>query len=203
MRSILLLLAPLVMAIAPATPNWEPPRDVQSELASGRAWADVLPDTDGAWLIHAAIDIPAPPRTVWGVMTDCRLAAHLVTTVTSCKILSGDQEKGWDVREQVTRGSILLPEIHNVLRADYQPYQVIRFHRAGGNLKAEDGQWRIEPLDGGAGARVIYVNRVAVNLLAPAFMVRAGMKRDTPKVLINLKRESVAALRGATVGARL
>jgi len=90
---------------------------------------------------------------------------------------------------------MFLPEIHNVLRADYQPYAAIRFHRAGGDLKAEDGQWRIEPLAGGAGSRVIYVNRVAMNLLAPAFMVRAGMKRDVPKVLINLRRESIAALR--------
>jgi len=128
-------------------------------------------------------------------MTDCRLAARLVITVTSCKILSGNQDNGWDVREQVTRGSMFLPEIHNVLRADYQPYAAIRFHRAGGDLKAEDGQWRIEPLAGGAGSRVIYVNRVAMNLLAPAFMVRAGMKRDVPKVLINLRRESIAALR--------
>jgi hypothetical protein len=195
MRSILLLLAPLVMAFAPATPNWEPPRDVQRQLMGGKAWADVLPDTNGAWLVRAAIDIPAPPRTVWGVMTDCRLAARLVITVTSCKILSGNQDNGWDIREQVTRGSMFLPEIHNVLRADYQPYAAIRFHRAGGDLKAEDGQWRIEPLAGGAGSRVIYVNRVAMNLLAPAFMVRAGMKRDVPKVLVNLRRESIAALR--------
>jgi hypothetical protein len=195
MRPILLLLAPLVMAFAPATPNWEPPRDVQRQLVVGKAWADVLPDTNGAWLVRAAIDIPAPPRTVWGVMTDCRLAARLVITVTSCKILSGNQDNGWDIREQVTRGSMFLPEIHNVLRADYQPYAAIRFHRAGGDLKAEDGQWRIEPLAGGAGSRVIYVNRVAMNLVAPAFMVRAGMKRDVPKVLINLRRESIAALR--------
>ena len=192
MRWILLCLAPLVMGLAPATPNWEPPRDVQRQLLGGKAWADVLPDTDGAWLVHAAIDIPAPPKTVWAVMTDCRFAARLVTTLTSCKILSGDRDKGWDVREQVTRGNVFLPEIHNILRTDYQPFTVIRFHRAGGNLKAEDGQWRLEPLNGGAGARVIYVNRVAVNILAPAFMVRAGMKRDTPKVLINLKRESLA-----------
>jgi len=192
MRWILLCLAPLVMGLAPATPNWEPPRDVQRQLLGGKAWADVLPDTDGAWLVHAAIDIPAPPKTVWAVMTDCRFAARLVTTLTSCKILSGGPDKGWDVREQVTRGNVFLPEIHNILRTDYQPFTVIRFHRAGGNLKAEDGQWRLEPLNGGAGARVIYVNRVAVNILAPAFMVRAGMKRDTPKVLINLKRESLA-----------
>ena len=196
MKSLLLLgLAPLLMAFAAAAPAWAPPRDVQRILSSGKAWADVLPDTDGAWLIHAAIDVPAPPRTVWAVMTDCKMAARLVVTVTSCRILSGDQGQGWDVREQVTRGNLFVPEIRNVLRTDYKPYSLIRFRRVGGNLKAEDGEWRIEAIDGGAGARVIYVNRVAVNILAPAPLVRAGMKRDMPKVMVNIRRESLAAAR--------
>ena len=66
----------------------------------------------------------------------------------------------------------------------------------GGDLKVEDGEWRLEPLNGGRGARVIYVNRIAANILAPAALVRAGLKNDTPKVLLNLRRESMAA-RGA------
>ncbi|HEY5072010.1 MAG TPA: SRPBCC family protein [Caulobacteraceae bacterium] len=197
MKSRLIGMATFATALSLAAPAlalaWEPSRDVQRILVSGRPWAEVLPDTNGAVLIHAAIDIPAPARAVWALMTDCRMAARLVVTVTSCKILSGDQQRGWDVREQVTRGNIFLPEIHNVMRNDFQPFSVIRFRKVGGNLKAEAGEWRLEPLSGGAGTRVIYVNRVAVNILAPAALVRAGLKRDTPKVLVNLRRESVAA----------
>jgi hypothetical protein len=125
-------------------------------------------------------------------MTDCRLASKLVVTVTSCKVLQSDPNARWDVREQVTRGGLFFPSIHNVFRSDYQPYSLIRFHRLSGDLKIEEGEWRLEPLAGGAGTRVTYINRVAVNLFAPAFMVRAGIKRDTPKVLMNLRRESVA-----------
>jgi len=184
----------LAVALCPVSAfAWAPSVQTQHLLTRGDAWAEVLPDTNGAGLIHAAIDIAAPPRTVWAVMTDCRLAARLVVTVTSCKIIQGDQARGWDVREQVTRGSLFVPEIHNVFRSDYQPFTLIRFRRVAGDLKAEQGEWRLQPLDGGAGTRVIYVNRVAADIPVPAALVRAGMKRDTPKVLMNLRRESVAA----------
>jgi hypothetical protein len=183
--------------VAPTCPllAWAPDPGVERTLAEGKAWAEVLPDTDGAGLIHAAIDIAAPPKTVWSVMTDCRLASKLVVSVTSCKVLQSDPQARWDVREQVTRGGLFFPAIRNVFRSDYQPYSEIRFHRLSGDLKIEEGEWRLEPLDGGAATRVIYVNRVAVNLFAPAFMVRAGIRKDTPKVLMNLRRESLAAIR--------
>jgi hypothetical protein len=176
---------------------WAPGPEVESALAQGKAWAEVLPDTDGAGMIHAAIDIAAPPRVIWSVMTDCRLAAKLVATVTSCKVVQSDPQARWDVREQVTRGGLFLPTVRNVFRSDYQRYSLIRFHRLSGDLRIEEGEWRLEPLDAGAGTRVIYVNRVAMNLFAPAFMVRAGIKSDTPKVLMNLRRESLAAVRQA------
>jgi hypothetical protein len=185
-----------------SSPAWSPDSGVEHALVQGQAWAEVLPDTDGAGVIHGAIDIAAPPKTVWAVMTDCRLAARLVISVTSCKVLQTDPRARWDVREQVTRGGLFLPSIRNVYRSDYQPYSVIRFHRLAGDLRIEEGEWRLEPLDGGAGTRVIYVNRVAANLFAPAFLVRAGIKRDTPKVLRNLRRESVAASRQARAEAQ-
>ena len=182
-----------VVMLATAASAWAPDMKVDRQLRQGQAWAEVLPDRDGAGLIHAAIDIAAPPKTVWSIMTDCRLAAKLVSSVTSCKVLQSDPRAGWDVREQVTRGGLFFPSLRNVFRSDYQPFSLIRFHRLAGDLKIEEGEWRLEALNGGAATRVIYVNRVAVNLFAPAFLVRAGIKHDTPQVLLNLRRESLAA----------
>jgi len=197
MSRILLALTAIFFAGFAATPvlAWAPTPQVEQGLLRGGAWAEVLPDTDGAGMIHAAIDIAAPPRTVWAVMTDCALARRMIANLVSCKVVGGDQKSGWDVREQITRGNLFIPSIRNVVRADYQPYSLIRFRRVGGDLKAEEGEWRLEPLDGGAGTRVIYVNRVAVNFAAPASLVRAGLKHDTPKVLMSLRRESLAAAR--------
>ena len=186
------ILAAALVSGATRALAWTPDVRVQRDLVRGASWAEVLPAPGGAALIHAAIDIAAPPKAVWAVMTDCKLAARLVVTVTVSKIIRGDARAGWDVREQVTRGNLFVPPIRNVFHSDYQPYTLIRFHRIGGDLKIEEGEWRLRALDGGAATEVTYVNTVAANITAPAFMVRAGMKGDTAKVLINLRRESVA-----------
>jgi hypothetical protein len=91
-----------------------------------------------------------------------------------------------------------MPTVHNVFRSDYQPYSVIRFRKAGGDLKVEDGEWLLQPLNGGTATRVIYINHVDANILAPAALVRAVMRRDTPKVMVNLRRESLAAAKRAS-----
>src|SRR5471030_1547383 len=116
-----------LLAGATGAMAWTPDNQLQRQLARGESWAEVLPADDGAGLIHAAIDIAAPPSVVWAVMTDCRMASRLVITVTSCTVMQGDQRTGWDVREQVTRGNFFVPVIHNVFRSDYQPYSLIRF----------------------------------------------------------------------------
>jgi uncharacterized protein YndB with AHSA1/START domain len=172
---------------------WEPDSAAQATMRSNGAWADVQPAPNGADLIHGAVDIAAPPQLVWRIMTDCRETPKLITSADPCRVLSAGPGGAWDVREQVTHGGFLVPTIHNVYRSDYQPYTAIRFHKVGGDLKEEEGEWRFEALDGGRGTRVLYTNRIAANIMAPASMVRAGLKNDTPKVLLNLKRESLAA----------
>ena len=174
---------------------WAPSVAIQRTLVGGHAFSEVSPAADGAGLIHAAIDIAASPKTVWMVINDCNLARRLVVTVVSCKIVDADPQRRWDVREQITKGNVFIPSVRNVVRSDYQPYSLIRFRRVAGDLKSEEGEMRLEALDGGSATRVIYVNRVAANIMAPAVLVRASMKRDAAKVMINLRRESLAAER--------
>ncbi|HEX3916480.1 MAG TPA: SRPBCC family protein [Caulobacteraceae bacterium] len=185
------LIVSLLLAAAATRANaapWEPDAGAQAQLRLGEAYTDVSAEPGDVGLIHGAIDIAATPQRVWQVMTDCRETPKLITSADPCRVLQSGP--GWDVREQVTHGGFLVPTIHNVYRSDYQPYSLIRFHRVAGDLKVETGEWRLEPLNGGLGTRVIYVNEVAANILAPAALVRAGLRDDTPKVLMNLRRES-------------
>jgi len=186
LATIAALLAGLVSAsLAQA---WAPDAAAERALAGGQPVSEVSAAEGGAGLIHAAIDIAAPPKAVWLVMNDCRYIKRLITSALSCRVLQGDAERsGWDIKETVTKGGFFIPSIHNVYRSDYQPYTVIRFRKAGGNLKQEDGEWRLEPINNGAGTRVIYENLVAADIMAPAPLVREGMRRDTAKVLANLR----------------
>lgn len=184
-------LAVLVPAVAAAA--WGPSAAELRTLGSGQPVSDVAAANDGAGLIHAAIDIPAPPRTVWMVMNDCRQIRKLIASAIDCHVVQGDAEhNGWDIRETVTKGNLFIPSIHNIYRSDYQPYSLIRFRKAGGDLKVEQGEWRLESLNNGTATRVIYENLVAADLMLPAPLVREGMRRDTAKVLANLRNASLS-----------
>jgi len=184
----LVLAGATALPISPGAVSWAPGVAAQRMLAKGQAFSEVTAGTDGAGLIHAVIDIDAPPRTVWMVMNDCRLIKKLITSAETCRVLQGDAaQNGWDIKETVTKGNLFIPSIRNVYRSDYQPYTLIRFRKAGGDLKVEQGEWRLESLNNGAGTRVIYENLVAADINLPAPLVREGMRRDTAKVLANLK----------------
>ena len=193
--SVLVAIAVAVAARSSAAPDavlfWQPDRSAQSLLRAGGAYADVSAEPEGVGLIHAAIEIGAPPQLVWRVMTDCRETPKLIASADPCRVLSADPAGGWDVREQVTHGNLIVPTIRNIYRSDYEPFSLIRFHRVAGDMKVEEGEWRFEALDGGRATRVIYTNRVAAPILAPGPLVREGLRHDTPKVLMNLRRECV------------
>jgi len=195
-KPLVAIVALIGLSLPAAAFAWAPDAGQQQLLVGGKTVSEVSAADDGAGLIHAAIDIAAPPKVVWAVMNDCRFIRKLITSAVDCRILQGDAGRGgWDVRETVTKGGFFIPTIHNIYRSDYQPYSLIRFRKAGGDLRVEEGEWRLEALNGGAGTRVIYVNLVAANILAPAPLVREGMRKDTAKVLVNLRRESLAVAR--------
>ena len=151
---------------------------------------DVRPDSRGAsGDVSAAIEIDAPPARVWVVLIDCAGVPRLMVNVRSCRVLSRDPAGRWDVREQVTNAS-LLPAVRTVLRSDYDYARSVRFHRIDGDFKVLEGRWLLAPLDGGARTRVTYECRMTAPFAAPGFIVRAVLRKDLPRTLINLRQAS-------------
>ena len=64
----------------------------------------------------------------------------------------------------------------------------IRFKLVGGDLKVEQGEWKLQALGDGRRTRVFYDNRLAVDWPVPKALIREALRKDTPKVLMNLKR---------------
>ena len=183
------LLAPPAVA---AVVNWSPGPAAAPMLQRGQVFIEVLGEADNRHgVIHAAIDIAAPRERVWQVMTDCARTPALMAHST-CRIVSGDIRTGSDVREQVTAGNVIFPSMHNIVRTDYTPYSTLRFRRTAGDFQTLEGEWRLESINNGAGTRVIYINRLAVNLPIPGPLMREGMRRDVPRMLLNLRRESLS-----------
>ena len=161
----------------------------KAALAKGEAYAEVFPDPDGiSGHVKGVVDINAPPEKVWRIMTDCAAAKVMITTLAVCRIVEGDMANGWDIREHVTRRNLVFPGMRIVFRSDYEPYSRIKFRLVGGDLKVEQGEWKLQPLDGGRRTRVFYDNRLAVDWPVPKALIREALRKDTPKVLMNLKR---------------
>jgi uncharacterized membrane protein len=154
---------------------------------------DARPDARGAsGDVSASIEINASPAKVWAVLIDCAGVPRLMVNVRSCRVLSHDPAGRWDVREQVTNAS-LLPAVRTVLRSDYDYGRSVRFHRIDGDFKVLEGQWLLAPLDGGSRTRVTYESRVTAPFAAPGFVVRAVLRKDLPRTLINLRQASERA----------
>jgi uncharacterized protein YndB with AHSA1/START domain len=188
-RALGALAATGFLAWAPMALAFELSPKAQAALAKGEAFAEVAPDPDGiSGRVKAVVDIDAPPERVWRIMTDCASAKVMIATLASCRILQGEQARGWDVREHVTRRNLIFPGMRIVFRSDYEPFERIRFRLVEGNLKVEQGEWRLQALDGGRRTRVFYDNRLAVDWPVPKALMREALRKDTPKVLMNLRR---------------
>lgn len=173
--------------------GWSPPPEVAAKLARGEAYAEVSAQADGsAGVVRGAIDIDAPAAVIWKVMLDCGRAARMVPSVISCKVVEQGSGGRWDVREHRVRWSRFLPPLRSVFRSDYTPMKRIAFRCTGGDLKACEGEWRLEPLPNGE-VRVIYENRAEAPFAAPNALFRSAMRRDIPEALLALRRESLSA----------
>ena len=148
--------------------------------------------TDGVAVVAASDDIDAPPAVVWRMVVDPDSAVRMVANTKSCRVLQRDPAGRWDVREQVSKGGIL-PGVRVVIRSDYSPPYLVRFHRVDGDLKVLEGEWRLTPLDGGTRTHLAYASRLVSPFPAPAVIVRTVLRKDMPQTLANVRDASERA----------
>lgn len=190
-----LLLATLVMTCgalgAGATP-FEPDAKELQQLERGEVLASADPDPEGAaGRVEAAIIIAVPPPALWAVMTDCSRASSFIRGLESCRVLERAADGSWDIREHVVKAHWMVPRSRSVFRSTYMHPKSIRFSRHSGDLRALEGEWRLEPLDQGRATRLLYRARVDPGLPVPGAVVRSLIEGDLPRMLGALRSEAV------------
>lgn len=170
-----LFLCAATLALAAATAVLAAPLNTPPQVS-----VTLDPDGESA-LISAAIDIPASPDRVWRTMTDCNDTRRMIRSLVECRVVRAGDD--WDIREHVTRGGPLWPSFRYLFRSDYQTGRSIRFRKLDGNLKTFEGEWGLLPQAAGKATRVTYRSRVSAAIFAPPLLIRAGLRRDTPRVL--------------------
>jgi carbon monoxide dehydrogenase subunit G len=186
-----------MLAASPALSRADAPDpDWLRKVEGGGVALDVRADPGGrGGEVRAMIDIAAPPEAVWAAILDCQRAARMTPSVKRCRVLSQDGSGHVELREHVIKWSFLLPALHSTSRLTLDPFRRVAFRCEGGDIKDCEGQWLLEPLDGGKATRVTYENRATAPFGLPDGLVMMAMRRDVPAALRALRRESVAAAR--------
>jgi carbon monoxide dehydrogenase subunit G len=196
MRDRALVVAVMMLAIPAVCWAQEPNPDWLRKIESGDIALEAHADPGGhGGAVRAMIDIAAPPPAVWSTILDCERAARMTPSVKRCTVLSRDASGRGEVREHVVKWSFLLPALHSTSRLTLDPYRRIAFRCEGGDIKDCEGQWLLEPLQGGKATRVTYENRAVAPFGMPSGLATLAMRRDVPAALRALRRESVAAAR--------
>jgi uncharacterized protein YndB with AHSA1/START domain len=151
---------------------------------------EVEPGGGAAAVVHAQMDVAAPPSAVWAALYDCAGAPRYVPGLISCKVVA--HGAGWEEREHRLKGPIFHPVVINRFRADFTPDQRLAFHRTGGDWKRSDGEWRLTPLGGGKATHVTYVLHFAIDAPISSGMLRDGVAKGMPRSLEALRREAIA-----------
>jgi ribosome-associated toxin RatA of RatAB toxin-antitoxin module len=139
-------------------------------------------------MVRANVEIDAPPSVVFRIILDCDRAARMNPGVKSCRVVSRAPD-GTEIREHTVKWGFFLPTMHSTSRVTLTPDREIRFTCIGGDIRACDGSWRLEPLDGGSRTRVTYDMWASAPFAVPAGMISAVMRKDVPNSLKALRRE--------------
>jgi uncharacterized protein YndB with AHSA1/START domain len=150
---------------------------------------DVEPGGGAAAVVHAQMDVAAPPGAVWAVLFDCAGAPRYEPGLISCTVLN--RGPGWEEREHRLKGPIFHPVIVNRFRLDFQENQRLGFRRTGGDWKRSDGEWRLTSLAGGKATHVAYILHFAIDAPISSGMLRDGIAKGMPKSLHALRREAL------------
>jgi hypothetical protein len=150
---------------------------------------------EGKGRVYAAVRIRATADVIWNVMTNCEDAPSFVPGLKRCRRLDGAPDGSWEIIEHEVKYSWLLPTVHYVFRADYQRPHRIDFHRVGGDLKDQEGTWRLEEWADASATIVEYEVYLDPGFWVPEALVRHTLRRDLPAVLRALRDRVESSMR--------
>ena len=171
--------------------NWVNDKTVQQQLAAGQVAVRIAFDDDESRVrVEAAVKINAGADIIWRVLTDCDHAATFIPGVKRCRRVQTAPDNSWEIIEQESKYSWLMPSVTTIVRADYKRPQRIDFKRVGGDLKDETGTWVLEsssPATHDNTTIVEYELHVDPGFWIPRVLVRHSLRTELPAALTAIR----------------
>jgi hypothetical protein len=168
---------------------WELTDEQRAELASGGVI--VIADLDASRRggeVKAAVQITASPEEIFRTLIDCEQALQFVPHLERCSVLESAPDDSWRIVEQDIDYGWYLPLITVVFRADYEPFERIRFAQVRGDLKVNEGTWELRPANDAAGSTIAtYSMRIVPRFYVPRRLIHSSVRRDLPALLRGLR----------------
>lgn len=183
----------LFLLLCLARPAWAA-ADWAERLRAGDIPVEARADAHGrGGMVKAAIDIPAPAAVVWRTILDCDRAARMTPGVKRCRVISRARDGRSELREHLVKWGFFLPTLRSTSRVEIDSDRTIRFTCVGGDIRACEGVWTLQPINAGASTRVTYELWAAAPFAVPVPILSGLMRRDVPDALRALRRECEAS----------
>ncbi|KAA9130799.1 hypothetical protein F3N42_10525 [Marinihelvus fidelis] len=202
---VFLLLAQGTVTAADGLPGWAvaPPRPqpdaaTLARLRDGEILVEAERGDDGGGRGFVQAWFAGDPGAAWQRLQDCPTNLAFISGLEDCELLSSSTHSA--VTRHVLKRAWYLPRREYVFETVRQPVEWLRVRLLSGELRALDGYWRFDPMDGG-GYLVTHDIQVRPGFMAPGWWVRRTLERDLPDLLACLRSISEASPSAVTARA--
>lgn len=140
-----------------------------------------------AFAVYARLSVEVTRATAWEVITDYNRLPDFVPDMYESRIVSRAGEP--TLVRQTGAWSLfgLRVPVRIVARVEEQPMRSVRFHSISGNVRVENGEWRI--VDEGGGVAIIYLAECTPDFWVPPILGVVLLRRDVRGKLEQVARE--------------
>jgi hypothetical protein len=139
---------------------------------------------------NATIRIHASRETLWGLITSCAEALHLVPGLERCEVLETAPDHSSQTIRQVLNYSWYFPKLTYELHATYDKPARVTVERFAGDLQALRVSWTLQA--DGDHTLAEYKIDLVPGFWVPRWLVRVALRHDLPKMLRALRARAEA-----------
>jgi carbon monoxide dehydrogenase subunit G len=144
---------------------------------------DVTNDS-GVKGLRATFQLNASREAIWDLLTDYDRFTETFTGIRSLKVINED-DRGARVRFKI---KVAFMSFDYTLQRDYvRPYELITWHRTGGDFRHLSGSWGITPGPAEDIQEITYESFVDVGFLVPTALVRDGAASELEETVRRMR----------------
>jgi len=134
--------------------------------------------------LRATFQLNASREAIWDLLTDYDRFTETFTGIRSLEVINEDSQ-GARVRFKI---KVAFLSFDYTLQRDYvRPYELITWHRTGGDFRHLSGSWGIIPGPTENIQQIIYESFVDVGFLVPTALVRDGAARELEQTVKRMR----------------